>query len=215
MSERLPGSLSSAQLYDDPGAADQGNVAQRWGRDYDLHHLGLQMRSQLAPHHRIEISPYVQYRDIDHPIFQVIAQVSRDYGLDARYENDDAAGGTRQPVHTGRSAGLAEHVQPAVRERGWKPRRVDQESGRPGRSVAVYAENVLSLTPRLTAVVGGRLDRSIRKSRDLFLSNGDQSDRRVYSPLLPKVGFLYAMPKVDGQFLGTQAAATSLLFCSS
>ena len=33
-----------------------------------------------APNQRLEVSPYFQYRDIDHPIFQVINQQSRDYG---------------------------------------------------------------------------------------------------------------------------------------
>lgn len=202
VSERLPGSLSSAQLYDDPGAADPGNASQHWGSDYDLHHLGVQLRSQLAPRHRIEISPYVQYRDTDHPIFQVIAQVSRDYGLDARYE-------TTMPV-AGRSNRFTFGVQPAwlnmsnrqyqnlVGKHGALAK--DQEDR--AASLALYAENVLSVTPRFTAVIRARLDRSIRKSRDLFLSNGDQSDRRVYNPLLPKVGFLYSVPNVDGQVYG-------------
>src|SRR5918911_686260 len=51
------------------------NVANRWGRDYDLHHLGVQLRAQLTPSQRLELSPYAQYRDIDHPIFEVISQI--------------------------------------------------------------------------------------------------------------------------------------------
>src|SRR5699024_4788291 len=65
--------------------------------------------------------------------------------------------------------------------------------------LAVYAENALSLTPRFTAVVGLRFDHSIRKSRDFFLGNGDQSDHREYNPLLPKIGMLYDLPRIDGQ----------------
>ena len=202
MNERLPGSLSQGQLYSSPGAADPGNVAQHWGRDYDLHHLGVQLRSQLAPHHRIEISPYVQYRDIDHPIFQVIAQVSRDYGLDARYE-------TTMPV-AGRDNRFTLGVQPAwlnmsnrqyLNDAGKHgPLARDQEDR--ATSLALYAENVLSVTPRFTAVVGARVDHSIRKSQDFFLSNGDQSDRRVYNPVLPKLGFLYSVPRAEGQVYG-------------
>ena len=56
----------------DPRAADPGNVANQWGRDYTLHHLGVQLRAQLSATQRLEISPYMQYRDIDHPIFEVI-----------------------------------------------------------------------------------------------------------------------------------------------
>jgi iron complex outermembrane receptor protein len=43
------------------------------------------------------------------------------------------------------------------------------------------------------------LDHAIRKSRDKFLSDGDQSDHREFNPLLPKIGMLYALPTVQGQ----------------
>ena len=85
--EHLPGSLTRTQLDANPRAADSTNVANRWGRDYDLQHVGLQLRTQLTPTQRLEVSPYLQYRDIDHPIYQVIAQLSHDYGDEVRYEN--------------------------------------------------------------------------------------------------------------------------------
>ena len=53
-------------------------MADQWGRDYDLHHLGVQLRAQLGDNQRLEISPYAQFRNIDHPIFEVISQVSHD-----------------------------------------------------------------------------------------------------------------------------------------
>ena len=76
-----------------PTAADPGNVADHWGRNYDLHHLGVQLRSQLGDHQRLAISPYAQFRTIDHPIFQVISQDSRDWGAEVRYENSAALSG--------------------------------------------------------------------------------------------------------------------------
>jgi iron complex outermembrane receptor protein len=47
--------------------------------------------------------------------------------------------------------------------------------------------------------VGVRLDHAIRKARDRFLSDGDQSDHREFNPVLPKVGMLYSLPSVQGQ----------------
>src|SRR5689334_3113172 len=87
VNEELPGALDRATFENNPRAADPNNVANKWGRDYNLHHIGLQLRSQLTPTQRIEISPYMQYRDIDHPIFEVISQISHDYGAEIRYEN--------------------------------------------------------------------------------------------------------------------------------
>jgi iron complex outermembrane receptor protein len=54
----------------------------------------------------------------------------------------------------------------------------------------LYAENALSLSQRVTASAGLRLERSERKVNDFFLSNGDQSDSRTYDALSPRIGFL-------------------------
>lgn len=199
VNEQLPGALTAAELSSDPRASNPANRASKWGRDYDLHHLGVQLRTQLGANQRLEISPYAQYRDIDHPIFQVINQQSRDYGAEVRYENT-------LPLF-GRSHRFTLGLQPA-----WlnmDNRQFVNETGEHGElrknqkdeavSLAVYAEDALALTARLTAIVGFRLDHSIRKSRDKFLSNGDQSDHREFNPLLPKVGMLYALPRIQGQ----------------
>ena len=200
--EQLPGALTAAELASTPTASNPANRADRWGRNYDLHHLGLQLRSQLGANQRLEISPYFQYRDIDHPIFQVINQQSKDYGAEVRYENT-------MPL-LGRSNRFTLGVQPA-----WlhmRNRQYVNEAGEHGAlrkdqidkavGLAVYAENALALTPRLTGIAGFRLDHSIRKSEDHFLSDGDQSDQRVYTPLLPKIGLLYAIPSIQGQIYG-------------
>src|SRR5687767_6051281 len=99
--EHLPGALTSAELESDPRQAVPINVADRWGRDYDLHHVGLQLRAQLTPNQRLDVSPYAQYRDIDHPIFEVISQVSRDYGIEVRYETSAPLAGRRNRLTIG------------------------------------------------------------------------------------------------------------------
>lgn len=199
VNEQLPGSLTRGQMDADPRAADSANAADRWGRDYDLHHIGAQLRAQLSPTQRLEVSPYFQFRDIDHPIYQVIAQISRDVGAEVRYENTAPLGSLANRFTVG--------VQPAyenmanrqyvnvVGEHGALTKNQTDQV----RNLGVYAENVLSVTPRLSAVLGGRFDFSQRETADHFLSDGDQSDRRTYRPFSPKVGVLYALPSVDGQ----------------
>jgi iron complex outermembrane receptor protein len=160
--------------------------------------VGLQLRAQLTPHQRLEVSPYVQYRDIDHPIFEVISQISRDYGIEARYENTAPLGGRGNRFTLG--------VQPAYQN--MDNRQYVNEGGGHGaltrdekdevRAIAVYAENALSLTSRLTAVVGARYDHSERQVNDVFLGNGNQSAEKVYSPVTPRVGVLYDMPAIGG-----------------
>ncbi|HZA93797.1 MAG TPA: TonB-dependent receptor [Gemmatimonadales bacterium] len=199
VNEQLPGALTDDELATMPRASNPENRSDRWGRDYHLHHLGLQLRSQLGAHHRLEISPYLQYRDIDHPIFQVINQQSRDYGAEIRYENT-------LPLF-GRSHRFTLGLQPARLD--MDNRQFVNEAGQHGElrknqkdeaiGLAMYIEDALALTSRVTAVVGFRLDHSIRKSHDRFLTDGDQSDRREFTPLLPKLGMLYAVPAIQGQ----------------
>jgi iron complex outermembrane receptor protein len=202
VNEQLPGALDRATFESDPRAADPTNVAQKWGRDYNLHHIGLQLRSQLTPTQRIEVSPYMQYRDIDHPIFEVISQISHDYGAEIRYENTAALG----PLDNRLTIG----VQPAYET--LQNRQYQNAAGQHGaltkdqrdraENYGVYAEDVLSLTRRFSTVFGVRADRAVRSTKDFFLSNGDQSDRRTYNPVSPKIGFIYSVSSDVAQIFG-------------
>lgn len=199
VSEQLPGALTRSEFQADPRAADANNQTNRWGRTYDLHHLGLQLRTQPGANQRLEISPYFQYRDIDHPIFRVIAQISRDYGAELRYENGNDLMGRRNRLVIG--------FQPAFMN--MDNRQFDNVQGQHGalrkdqkdkvQSLGIYFEDIFALTSRLSAVVGGRYGYTTRESEDFFLADGDQSDKRTYKPFNPKVGFLYQLPSVDGQ----------------
>lgn len=189
--EHLPGALTPAEFEADPRQADSVNVADKWGRDYSLHHVGVQLRAQLTPRQRLEIAPYFQYRDIDHPIFRVIAQISRDWGAEARYENTTPLGGRDHRLIIG--------LQPSYGN--INDRQYDNVAGEHGAlrkdqwdvagGLAAYVEDVLAVNRRLSTVLGMRWESAHRKVTDHFLSDGDQSDNRTYQTLSPKLGLLY------------------------
>ena len=189
--EHLPGSLTQAQMDSAPTQADPGNVANRWGRDYALQHVGLQLRSRLGTGQRLEISPYFQYRDIDHPIFRVLAQISRDFGVEARYENANPIGARTNRLTLGvqQAAGNTDnrHYDNVGGSHGALRKDQRDVAG----STAAYFEDVIGLAPRLSAVAGLRWERARREVTDFFLTDGDQSGERTYEALLPKVGVLY------------------------
>jgi iron complex outermembrane receptor protein len=54
------------------------------------------------------------------------------------------------------------------------------------------------VTDRLTAVVGARFDYSTRTVDDFFLTNGDQTDERVFRAMTPRVGLRYELPAIGG-----------------
>lgn len=200
--EDLPGSLTRAELDSAPAAAAPANVTHDWGRDYDLHHLGFQLRAQLAPDQRLEVAPYFQHRDIVHPIFRVIDQVSRDVGVEVRYENTAPIGARENRFVIGVQPAFGNvdnrHFENVGGESGELAKDQRDEAG----GVAVYLEDVFAVTSRLSAVGGLRYDHSRRSVEDAFLSDGDQSDDRTYTAVMPKVGFLYELPGVDGQIFG-------------
>jgi len=200
--EELPGSLDRATFESNPQAADPNNVTNRWGRDYDLHHIGLQLRTQLSPNQRLEISPYMQYRDIDHPIFEVISQISHDYGAEVRYENTVPAGPLQNKLTVGFQPAYESLLNRQYQNNMGEHGALTKNQHDIATTYALYAEDVLSVTPQLSAVMGLRAEHATRKTEDFFLSNGDQSDKRTYSPISPKLGFVYALQSGVAQIFG-------------
>lgn len=191
--EHLPGSVDAATLDSAPTRADPVNVANRWGRRYTLHHVGVQLRAQISAAQRLEISPYMQYRDIDHPIFQVIAQVSRDWGAEVRYENTASLGARTNRLTVGfQPATLAMQNRQYVNAGGAHGALTRDEVDRVATN-ALYAEDAVGITPRLTFTVGGRIDRTMRRVEDRFAGNGDQSDMQRFTPVTPRMGLLWSL----------------------
>jgi len=200
--EDLPGALSADEFRQDREMANPGNVADRHGRDYSLHHVGVQLRSQLTPTQRLEVSPYFQYRDIVHPIFRVLDQESRDWGVEARYHNQASLGGHENRFTLGVQGALGDtdnrHFENEAGESGDLAKdQLDQAE-----SVAVYGEDVLELGGGLSAVLGFRWDYTRREIDDFFLDDGDQSDVRTFNHFSPKIGFLYDLPSGGAQIYG-------------
>jgi iron complex outermembrane receptor protein len=197
--EDLPGALTSAQVAADERAAHPTNLANQYGRDYKLHHVGAQLRAEVAEGARIDIAPYFQYRDIVHPIFRVLDQVSHDVGAEARYRDErdffGRASGFTLGAQWAWGVNDNKQYQNANGTSGALARDQDDFAG----TVAVYAEEVLGVTERFKAVLGARWARDSRRLEDFFLPDGDQTDERTYEAFQPKFGLLYELPSVSGQ----------------
>jgi iron complex outermembrane recepter protein len=191
VNEQLPGALTRAEMDSNPRQAVAANVANRWGRNYWLHHLGLQLRAQLSPRQKVEVAPYFQFRDIDHPIFRVITQISRDAGVEARYENTAPIGGRDHRMTVGAQSAYGNLDDRQFDNNGGARGALRKEQRDVATLAAVYAEDRLALTGRLSTVIGLRYERSLRRLEDNFLGDGDQTDSRAFRALLPKVGLLF------------------------
>ena len=197
--EDLPGSLTREEMESDRQGAAPTNVANDWGRDYSLHHVGFQLRAQLTPRQRLEVSPYFQFRDIVHPIFRVIDQISRDVGVEVRYESTVPVGGRDNRFVVGFQPTFGNVDDRQYENVGGQKGALAKEQRDEAGGLAVYFEDAFSITPRISAIAGARYDRSRRAVEDAFLPDGDQTDERIYESLLPRVGVIFEVPGLGGQ----------------
>jgi iron complex outermembrane receptor protein len=90
---QLPGSITKAQLKANPEQANAGSLAGRQKRNYELYRLANRTVIELADDSRLELTAGYSYKDLFHPIFQVLQQRSNDYNVGARYVAEQSLGG--------------------------------------------------------------------------------------------------------------------------
>jgi iron complex outermembrane receptor protein len=201
VAEELPGALTFDEFQNDPDQADPTNVQNDWGRDYDYTRISARMLRQLNENQDFEVILFGQYRDMIHPIFQILDQDARNFGAEVRYR-------LRHDLF-GRDNNLVVGFSPTAGSNN--ERRYANESGQNGALVAqfqaraanlgFYFENQIDVTPGWMLSAGGRVDFAKREFEDRFLSDGDRSDERNFSAFSPKVGILWKKtPNV--QFFG-------------
>ena len=187
---QLPGSLTKAQLATDAEQANPGSLAGRQKRDFDLYRLA-NLTVIDFDDRSLELSAGYSYKDLWHPIFQVLKQRSNDVNAGIRYLD-------RRPL-AGRANRLIVGLSPS-----WNRVRDDRfvnVAGRAGartaqseqhsRNFTLYVENQLDVATDWTLVTGAQWSDAERRYDDAFLSNGDQSLDSSYSKVSPKLGFLW------------------------
>src|SRR5688572_21239745 len=187
---QLPGALTRTQLNADPEQANAGSLAGRQKRDFELYRIA--NRTVVDFDERfLELSVGYSYKDLWHPIFQVLQQRSNDYNAGVRYVDERGVG-----AHANR---LIMGVAPSwnrvnddrfVNLAGEKGART-AESRQQSRNFTLYLEDQLDVSADWTLILGAQWTDSERRLEDSFLSNGDQSLDTSYSQLSPKLGFLW------------------------
>jgi iron complex outermembrane receptor protein len=187
---QLPGSLTKAQLAATPELANAGSLAGRQKRNFDLYRFANRTVIDLDGR-RIELSAGYSYKDLFHPIFQVLQQRSNDVFAGIRYVDEQSLAG-----HDNRFiVGVAPSWNSVNDDRfvniaGNKGARTAQ-SRQFSQNYTAYLENEFDLDTRWTLVTGAQWTDSERKYDDRFLSNGDQSLDASYTKLAPKLGFMF------------------------
>jgi iron complex outermembrane recepter protein len=191
---QLPGSITKAQLSADPEQANATSLAGRQKRNYELYRLANRTVIEFDGS-QLELTAGYSYKDLFHPIFQVLQQRSNDYNLGVRYITQQSIGGFANRFVIGATPSWNEvsddRFVNVAGQKGAPAAASDQRS----RNVTAYAQDELAVSAQWTLVAGVQWTDSNRRYLDHFLSNGDQSLDSSYARVSPKLGFLWQVAR--------------------
>ena len=205
LSQEIPGALTRPQFDADPRQAAAGAYLNDQGRHQRGLRGSLRTRWRLSDSTVLEAGGYAVWKDLDHPIFEVIDQQSRNYAAFARLDWTGELGGMRADAYGGvwlRTGDLDSNFYANARgARGAPTSRTLQNA----QAVDVFAEGRLFVTPRLALVAGGTWGRAERDYRSFAVPGAprtfDLEASETYDWLAPRLGLLW---EADD---GTQAFA--------
>lgn len=187
---RLPGALTLEQLRADARQANAGNLTGRQKRDFELYRLANRTVLELAAG-SLELSAGYSYKDLWHPIFQVLKQRSHDSILGVRYVDEVSFGKRPHRIVAGAVRTWNRLEDDRFANVAGEPGARTAESLQRARNLTLYAEDQIDLAGGWTLAAGLQWTDALRRYEDRFLANGDQGFEASYSRLSPKLGFLW------------------------
>ncbi|WP_420480150.1 TonB-dependent receptor family protein [Brevundimonas sp. FT23028] len=189
----IPGSLTLSQALTTPEQANAGNRALHYQRDMASVRTTLQTRWRLNDSTVFEGALYGTWKDLDHPIFQVIDQQSRNYGVFGRFDWQGQVAGLRADAFYGlwyRQGDLdaKQWVNLAGSHGALTARSFQNATG-----LDVFAEGRLFVTDRLAVVAGGTWGRAGRDYQSFATPGGgfNLDTDRTFDWFVPRVGLLW------------------------
>ena len=193
--QEIAGSVSLAQALTDPRTAAAANLANNYQRDQRTLRGALQTRWRLNASTVFEGGLYATWKDLDHPIFQVIDQQSRNWGAFGRLDWEGSLGGHKADAFVGaylRKGDLDANQWVNVRgEPGARTARSRQNAG----GLDLFAEGRWFASERLALVAGGSYGRAERDYQAFRLpgvaTTFDLTRSIDYDWFSPRVGLLW------------------------
>jgi iron complex outermembrane receptor protein len=189
--ERLPGALTKAQLRDDPEQADPNNVANDWGRDYDFYRVGAKAVRRWGSSRWASANVFAQYRDMVHPIFQVLDQDQRSYGAEAAFHLDGSLLGRPARTASGLSGQLGNVDEVRFANQNGARGALVNAWGADARNLGMFVDHQVDLGETVTLATALRADWAVRPYEDRFPGDGDRSAERHYRAFSPKLGLMW------------------------
>ncbi|MBL8298881.1 MAG: TonB-dependent receptor [Rhodanobacteraceae bacterium] len=183
----LPGSLTWSELQADPRRAAPANLSGDQRRDFELTRIANRSTFELGADNRLDIGLFYAAKHLNHPIFQVIVQDSRDFGANLHWRRENAEQGHVFSAGLALIAGQVDDSRYVNLggERGAVTNGFNNEATR----YSVFAEQQYSLTERTALVLGLQASHNRREAEDRVITNArNESYARTYTGISPKLG---------------------------
>lgn len=193
--QEIPGSVTLGQALNSPRSANASNLAMNYQRDMASVRSVLQANWRLSPSTVFEGGVYATWKDLDHPIFQVIAQESRNYGAFGRFDWKGEVAGLQADAFYGawlRIGDLDGAQYLNLRgSRGAQTAKNRQNA----KALDVFGEGRLFVTDQLALTAGGSWGQAWRDYQSYKLpgvaSSFNLTQSVDYDWLAPRVGVLW------------------------
>jgi iron complex outermembrane receptor protein len=193
--QQIAGSVSLAQALNDPTKAAAANLANNYGRNMRNARASLQTTWRLSETTVFEGGVYAAWRDLDHPIFQVVDQESRNFGAFGRLDWTGQLGGHEADLFAGLSYRIGDlDARQWVNLHGSRgaPTAFSRQNAT---ALDAFAEGRLFVTPRLALTAGGTYGTASRDYQSYKVAGAPTSfalvQTRDYDWFAPRVGLLF------------------------
>ena len=195
IAQEIPGALTVAQFQADPHQSAAASLAGDQGRNQRGVRGSLQTTWRLNEDLVFEGAIYGVWKDLDHPIFQVIDQKSRNYGAFGRFDWDGHVGDLKADAFFGawyRQGDLDSHFY--INNRGARGA-LQSISYQNAKAIDVFGEGRLFVTDHLALVGGatwGQADRDyVSVKVPSVASTFNLTASKTYDWISPRVGLLW------------------------
>jgi iron complex outermembrane receptor protein len=188
--QHIPGEVTKAQALGSPRSANPVWVAQDQQRNVDSIRVANKTTIRLGDT-TVDVGVFYNHRHVDHPIYQYLDFTVDDYGGFVRAVDDRSLGGLRNRLIIGANIqngtiDTRQYVNIAATKGALAASMIDTP-----KNVSAYGEDSLYVTPNVSLIAGLSYLHASRDRRDRFLTDGDQSGRRVYDLWSPRFGVLW------------------------
>ncbi len=187
---KLPGSLTLAQMKQNPKQNNTANVTLNQKRNYDLVQVANKTTFNWGDQ-QLDLAAFYVHKDLFHPIFQVIDQISHDFGASFRYSNKKDLLNRRNLFALGfnpvwNTVDAQQHTNS-----GGEPTTLTAQAQQRSYNLDLYAEDQFYVLDKLALIGGMQWSYADRQSHDQFNADGDNSAHPHYIGLSPKAGVRY------------------------